>query len=203
MKYCPKCRKEKNIKEFSKSKNRKDGLCGWCKDCKNISLRKYHKTHKKAERIYRQKHREHLLKWKKEDYNKNKSRRKKLGRVYRLSHKNDYADYFRNRRKTDLNFKLSSYMRNSIGRALRGNGKSENTTRLIGCSIEFLKQHLESKFTEGMTWLNYGKWHVDHIKPCVSFDLSKPKEQRKCFHYTNLQPLWAIDNLAKGDKYEY
>jgi hypothetical protein len=68
-----------------------------------------------------------------------------------------------------------------------------------------LFKHLESKFTEGMSWSNYGYkgWHVDHIKPCASFDLSDPEEQKKCFHYTNLQPLWWYDNFKKGAKLDY
>ena len=63
---------------------------------------------------------------------------------------------------------------------------------------------MESKFTEGMSWENQGKngWHIDHKKPCSKFDLSKPEEQKKCFHFTNLQPLWWEDNLKKSDKYE-
>lgn len=72
---------------------------------------------------------------------------------------------------------------------------------LTGCSKDDLYSHLESKFTEGMNWDNYGKWHIDHIKPCVSFDLTDTEEQKKCFHWTNLQPLWAIDNMRKGAKY--
>ena len=60
--------------------------------------------------------------------------------------------------------------------------------------------HIQNKFTEGMLWDNYGLWHIDHIRPCSKFDLSKPKEQRKCFHYSNLQPLWAIDNIRKGSR---
>jgi hypothetical protein len=71
---------------------------------------------------------------------------------------------------------------------------------LIGCDVPFLLKYLESKFSNGMTWNNYGKWHVDHIKPCNSFDLQDIIQQKKCFHYTNLQPLWAYDNLSKGDK---
>ena len=62
--------------------------------------------------------------------------------------------------------------------------------------------HLKENFTEGMTVENYGLWHIDHIKPCALFDLTDPKQQEECFHYTNLQPLWAIDNIRKGKTYE-
>jgi hypothetical protein len=66
-----------------------------------------------------------------------------------------------------------------------------------------LRDYLEAKFTEGMTLDNHGKWHIDHIKPCASFDLLHKKQQRKCFHYKNLQPLWAHENLSKGAKTLY
>lgn len=79
--------------------------------------------------------------------------------------------------------------------------KHGNTMELTGCSKDELFAHLESKFTEGMNWENYGKWHIDHIKPCASFDLTRVEEQKKCFHWKNLQPLWAIDNMKKGAKY--
>jgi len=72
---------------------------------------------------------------------------------------------------------------------------------LLGCSISFLKIFLEAKFKEGMTWENHGEWHIDHIKPCASFNLLNDDEQKKCFNYTNLQPLWALENLSKGFKY--
>ena len=72
--------------------------------------------------------------------------------------------------------------------------------KLIGCSIESLKNYLEKQFKKDMTWHNHGLygWHIDHIRPCISFDLIKKSEQKKCFHYTNLQPLWAKENLSKG-----
>ena len=86
----------------------------------------------------------------------------------------------------------------------RGYKKSNYTLKLLGCSINEVRQHLENQFQDGMTWKNYGKngWHVDHIKPLSLFDLTQEEEQKKAFHYTNLQPLWAKDNLSKGNKYD-
>jgi len=76
--------------------------------------------------------------------------------------------------------------------------KSDLTFNLLSCNISFFIEHIESKFTQGMTWKNHGDkgWHLDHIKPCASFDLSDPEQQKICFHYTNLQPLWATRNIA-------
>lgn len=79
--------------------------------------------------------------------------------------------------------------------------KKSNTLDLVGCSIEFLIKHLESQFTKGMSWENRGagklRWHIDHIKPCGVFDLESEEEQRKCFHYSNLRPLWCSDNCSR------
>lgn len=88
--------------------------------------------------------------------------------------------------------------------------KLSNTFNLIGCDILFLKKYIETQFLPGMNWENHGiyykanlepKWHIDHIIPCDSFDLTKEEEQKKCFHYTNLRPLWAIDNLKRKRLY--
>lgn len=94
-------------------------------------------------------------------------------------------------------------MKDRIRNALKGKTKSESTLKLLGCPIYEFRKHLESQFTKGMNWSNYGYygWHIDHIRPCARFDLSKPEEQQKCFHYTNLQPLWKEDNQSKGKKY--
>lgn len=84
-----------------------------------------------------------------------------------------------------------------------GGKKCKSTIGLVGCEIIELKKHLESKFKPGMTWDNRGLfgWHIDHIRPCSSFDLSDPEQQKACFHYTNLQPLWWDDNLKKSDRW--
>ena len=76
--------------------------------------------------------------------------------------------------------------------------KSCGTVQLVGCTWDHLRAHLESQFTPGMTWDDYGQWHIDHIRPCASFDLSDLEQQKECFHYTNLQPLWAEENIKKG-----
>ena len=73
--------------------------------------------------------------------------------------------------------------------------KCSSTMELIGCSVNFLKKYIEDQFEDGMTWENHGLWHIDHRKPCSSFNLTKEQQQKECFHYTNLQPLWAKDNL--------
>lgn len=81
------------------------------------------------------------------------------------------------------------------GKATRGKALS-----MVGCSVATLRLHLESRFKRGMTWGNYGKrWHIDHVIPCSKFDLTQSEQLAQCFHYSNLQPLWAIHNWAKGD----
>jgi len=87
-----------------------------------------------------------------------------------------------------------------MNNALKGCYKAKCTIKLIGCDVKELKSHLEKQFTDGMNWENYGKWHIDHIIPCASFDLTDPQQQKKYFHYSNLQPLWAVDNIRKSDK---
>ena len=110
--------------------------------------------------------------------------------------------YQSERKKRDPTFKLECNLRCRIYHALKKDNayKSDKTMKLVGCTPNFLKGYLEAKFTDGMSWDNYGDWHVDHIRPCSSFDLTKEEEQKKCFHYKNLQPLWGPDNLEKGSK---
>jgi len=96
--------------------------------------------------------------------------------------------------------KLKQTIRNRLRAVLRRCKiqKSSSALTLAGCSLDMLRAHLEAQFVPGMTWANHGAWHVDHIRPCASFNLEDPAEQRVCFHFSNLQPLWAQDNLAKG-----
>lgn len=117
--------------------------------------------------------------------------------------RSDYIlSYINSRRQSDPGFRLRMNLRHRIWTALTGGRKAGATADLVGCTMEELRCHLERQFLPGMTWENYGKhgWHIDHIRPCASFDLTDPEQQRQCFHYTNLQPLWALDNIRKGAK---
>jgi len=216
--------KEKRKKYYqTHKKQEKQYQKKYCQEHKkeiSVRIKKYHKiyyqTHKKEIRKYYEKHKEELLKKKREHYQKHKEKillqhteyrknHKEEAKQYRLKHRKErikYGNqYDKNRRKIDINFRLAHYLRTRLNKVLKNNTKLESALKLVGCSLEQLKKHLESKFVSGMSWANYGKWHIDHIKPCAKFDLRKKSEQRKCFRYTNLQPLWAKENLSKSDKY--
>jgi phage-related minor tail protein len=121
---------------------------------------------------------------------------------YRLANKNKIlayqSKYEELQRKINPKFRIKAALRTRIHNAVRKGYKSASTVQLLGCTVKDLKNHLELQFQPNMSWSNYGEWHIDHRKPCASFDLTKESEQRKCFNYTNLQPLWAEDNLRKG-----
>ena len=104
------------------------------------------------------------------------------------------------KRKNDPSFRMRLNLSRRIKHALKGIGKLSKTMDLLGCSIEEFKKYLEKSFKPEMSWDNYGyrTWHTDHIKPCALFDLTDPEEQKKCFHYTNLQPLWATTKIARA-----
>ena len=133
-----------------------------------------------------------LSKDRKEYYQNNKQQTIKQNTTYQVA-----------RCKVDPGFKLMKTLRSRLTIALKRKNakKSKSTLELTGCEFSFLKDYLEAKFKEGMTWENHGEWHLDHIRPCCSFDLTIEEEQKKCFHYTNLQPLWAEENLSKGGAY--
>jgi hypothetical protein len=120
-------------------------------------------------------------------------------RAKRIEYKRNRKNY---RINTDPNYKLTVKLRTKLYLAIRNHCKYTSAIKLLGCDINEARQHIENQFQPGMTWDNWGQfgWHIDHIMPIASFDLSILSEQQKCFHYTNLQPLWWRDNLAKRDK---
>lgn len=136
----------------------------------------------------------------------NKEKIKVKDKIWRESNKEKIRikrnNYSKNRLKTNVQHKLGSNLRNRLRRAINGNYKAGSAVKDLGCSIDELVSYLESKFQPGMTWDNHGVygWHIDHIKPLASFDLTDRNQLLDACHYTNLQPLWAKDNLSKKDK---
>jgi len=159
---------------------------------------------KEYRKRYYLKNREKELEYQKKYAQEHKQDRKEYHKKYRKEHqekiKNQEKEYKKNKLNKDISFKLSHYLRIRLNHAIKSNSKSASVINLLGCSIKFFKEYLEAQFTVGMNWDNYGLWHIDHIKPCASFDLSKAEEQSRCFNYTNLRPLWAKENLERPKK---
>lgn len=146
---------------------------------------------------------ESILKQQQEFYQKNKEKIKARVKKYNKENRVTINRSRNKKLKSDINYKIVNNLRGRLHNALDGISKSKRTLELLGCTVEELKQHLESQFESGMSWDNHSinGWHVDHIKPCSKFNLNKKLEQLKCFNYTNLQPLWAEENLQKGNFY--
>jgi len=198
----PECREEKpaTTEFFFKDKNRKSGLAPYCKVCHKKKRRKHYLKNK--DKILKQN-----KKWKENNLEQDKETRKKHYEKNKESILVRQTVYKRNRRRVDPKMRIRENLSRRINDALKGNSKSASTVQLLGCSVEELKIHLEDRFTDGMSWDNYGvyvkgepmKWHIDHIIPCDSFDLTNETEQAECFHYSNLQPMWGIDNIRKSN----
>lgn len=101
-------------------------------------------------------------------------------------------------------YRILANIRRRLQKVLKGTRKSEATLKLLGCSVEDFKIYLESRWETGMNWENYGtgsgKWSLDHIIPCAIFDLTKPEHQKRCFHFSNIQPMWSVENSSKHHK---
>jgi len=123
-------------------------------------------------------------------------------RVYDIEHTAERVVYLKERREASVNFKIRCNLRSRLSAAIKNGQKSGSAVRDLGCTIEELRTYLEAKFEPGMSWNNWSLkgWHIDHIQPLASFDLTDREQFLVACHYTNLQPLWAEDNLHKGDK---
>lgn len=220
MPICTKCGLEKDVESFGKSKDRRLRHCRDCATTRALAWAKENPERAREHTRSYQKNHPERVKENVRRYRKNNTERiKESNQCYRKKNQNQRREYNRNWRKNNPDkcrerlalyrggrraipsVKLLENLRVRINKALRGKTKSEATQKLIGCPVELLCLLLESQFQAGMTWANYGPvWHVDHVRPCASFNLSDPEQQRKCFHWSNLQPLWAEKNFRKGAK---
>jgi len=219
MKKCTKCKIEKELNDFGKHKENKDGLTGDCKSCKKEYDKERYQANKERFKEYRkeyyQANKEHRIeqmkeyrKAKKEKikeyYQDNKERFKEYTKEYRKANKeriNEYInEYHKERRLKDPLFKMRVNLRCRTSNAFKNKGynKSTKTQEMLGVDWEVCKANIERQFTKGMSWENQGDWHIDHIIPLASANTEQ--ELKKLCHYSNLQPLWAVDNLMKSNK---
>jgi len=219
-KICSKCKEEKTCNLFGKDKKRKDGLKLYCNDCRKLESKLYREKYpeKRKETVtnyynnnkeilkekqlnYKKLNPEKLKEIKNKSYHKNKEKNKERVKQHRLRKKVERSKYQKFLLKTNPIYKISQLCCTRIYHFLRKNNitKKNKTFNIIGCSPEYLKVHLEKQFTEGMSWELVGQdIHIDHIIPLSS---AKTEEEiYKLCHYTNLQPLWAKENLSKGSK---
>jgi len=214
-KVCSICKENKGVCEFGKSGSSKDGLLYCCKKCNSERGKKYVKenfkkvleTHKKwrdknpewvynRHKKYRENNPEKVLDFKKNWLDKNPEKRKE----YRENYKPRKQERRKERSDNDPVFNLVNRMRSRLRKYLITHNitKKNKTFNIVGCSPQSLKEHLEKRFVDGMSWDNRSEWHIDHIIP-----LSSAKTEEELYglcHYTNLQPLWAEDNLKKSNK---
>lgn len=214
LKKCSCCYKFHSINSFYKDQSKKDGLENYCKACSK-QLKSGNKKTPRTMRLNELRQRKFKQCWRCKKIKSFEKFGKDSTRFDQL--KPDCKSCSNTQTKIDRTIKGSLYgkrdtperkMRANLSNRLydllkRINCRKRNTTlQLVGCNRDQLAKYIEKQFKQGMSWNNYGEWHIDHKKPCVAFDLRKEINRKKCFHYTNLQPLWAKDNLLKGSTYK-
>lgn len=194
MKKCSRCGELKPVEQFSRNIRISDGLSIHCTECKRLFRIEYKERHpdkiKQSKLEFKEHHPEYMREYMKE---------------YRKGYKQIRNARERERKLTDPLYKLTCRIRSNIHSYIKRTGakKTCSSSELLGCTHEEFKEYFESKFTEGMSWdifCNSDSIHIDHIIPVDAFDLSIESELRKCYHYSNLQPLWKVDNLTKSNR---
>lgn len=186
MKECKRCNEVKDLEMFQKDNRLKDGRRNVCKSCKNKRFMEW-----KTEAGFKEYQKEYLKNNREKIYANNKK--------WRDDNRDRFNHQYRTRIKNDVQFRLKQYLRNRLNAAIKHDYKSGSAVKDLGCSIVELKYHLESKFKPEMTWENHGERHIDHIIPLDYFNLKIREELLKACHYTNLQPLWASENISKSN----
>ena len=208
MKICKSCHINKFFANFSKDKSRSDGYCRICKKCakeykaryylNNIEeLRDQHREYGKTHRAEQLKRNYKYKKIHLDKYRLSDNKRKKQDRI---KNPDKYKRWHLNYLNKHPDAKMASRLRQRLCVAIKNGHKAGSAVNDLGCSIKQFKQYLSKQFQDGMTWKNYGEWQIDHILPLSHFNLGTRAQFLKACHYTNLQPLWKIDNLRKGNR---
>jgi hypothetical protein len=225
-KTCPRCKLELSASNFTSLKTSKDGLAAYCKNCRRLNDidRKINAKNnvvivnesllKVCSKCFIEKpHTQYRINRKSTDNITHicleclptNNWTKKKQQLSEKKYRENNPEKMREKYKKQGN-NVNRRIRNSIHQYIRAifqkntREKTYNTFTYIGCDIQFFKNWLEFQFSDGMTWDNYGEWHMDHVIPCSTFDLSNDNEIKECFNWKNYQPLWKKDNLVKSNK---
>jgi hypothetical protein len=203
---CKVCRKEYNINNREKSReyNEKNK-----EKHKKYREEYYKQNSSKIQEYNKQYYSDPTIKQKRKKYYEqylsipqNKSQHRENIKQWFISNPEYMNQYMKNRYNNDLQFKVKSNIRTRFYHTLKGTTKKSSVLVLLGCEIDFFIKYIAEKFLPEMTWENHGEiWEIDHILPCASFDLTILEEQQKCFHYTNLQPLFSTTEIAESFGY--
>lgn len=194
-KVCRVCKVNKSLEEYHARKGAKDGRRNECIPCRLLHQKTRHplvKEHHNAKcREYDAAHLDEKLKYNKQYYADHREQRIK----------DNYA-YQKAQRKLSNNYALADGIRCRLYQAIRKGQKKGSAVKDLGCTIPFLREYLQARFKPGMTWDNWTRdgWHIDHVKPLASFNLEDREQFLEAVHYTNLQPLWASENIHKSAK---
>lgn len=207
MKNCNRCKLELEYSFFNKNKRTEDGYSNTCRECMKIVNNKSYVNNKEktnaSSKVWYELNREKHIKYTSNYQKLNPEIGRKSTAKYLKNNPEYYNNYRRNRYKNDPQFKLRIILGTRLNEVLKKNktNKGSNIIKLLGCSLEELKNYLEKQFKEEMNWENHGSyWEVDHKIPCSSFNMQDPEQQNQCFHYTNLQPLTITQNRQKSNK---
>lgn len=205
LKTCYKCQFPKPLSAFNKCKSGTFGVHGHCRECQKEVRKTFYKQKEQPTKYWlKDEERTRRSQWVNAKYHtdpdwrethklqNNIRRQKEPAKIKARLQRQRWYSIPKNR--------IACSLRVRLRKALRMGIKIDTTETLLGCSFEQAKHHLELKFQLGMTWNNYGKWHIDHIVPCSFFDLSDYHQQRMCFNYQNLQPMWAKENISKNNR---
>ena len=200
-KKCHHCHEIKSHSDFNRCRTGMQGLHNHCRACQKEVRRKWYLDNRDSElkksaeyskSPQAKRHRQNMWRQRKSVLGpkNNELRRTEPARIKARAQRKAWLEIPHNRISTTLRARIRS--------ALNGLAKRKSTEELLGTSFEEFKIYLEKLFSPGMAWSNYGQWHIDHIIPCAHFDLTDSCQQRLCFHYLNMRPLWAADNISKG-----
>lgn len=203
-KFCAKCAQTKSKAEFAAMAGRADGLRPYCRPCKAQESREYRERNPEksleASRRWIKNNKEKKTAANKAWVEKNRERYNRVARQWRHNNK-DRMSAFYQKRKDDISYRLNHTISSRIYLSLKGKG-GKRTKEILGYTTEELIDHLERQFTNGMSWDNYGQWHIDHIQPLISFTITSmdDPELLRAWGLPNLRPLWAQQNSRKHAK---